>query len=161
LEACQDIERLYQVVPSGVQVPSILYGSAKNASEFVTLYGLCANQSNFYSEASAPAIKRVYLKRSTSTSRNQNQDQDQQHLLTERRTGSLQQKNHAYQRLSGELSGPTQSPPQNQLSHKSPSDRSDYDDDLPPQTLKGQTDGFGLRPLTSVSERTGRDGRAD
>lgn len=46
LEACQDIERLYQVVPSGVQVPSILYGSAKNASEFVTLYGLCAGYSN-------------------------------------------------------------------------------------------------------------------
>lgn len=46
LEACQDIERLYQVVPSGVQVSSKQYGSAKNASEFVTLYGLCAGYSN-------------------------------------------------------------------------------------------------------------------
>jgi len=46
LEACQDIERLYEVVPLGVQVRSTEYGSAKNASEFVTLYGLCAGYSN-------------------------------------------------------------------------------------------------------------------
>lgn len=45
-EACQDIERLYQVVPSGVQVPFQKYGSAENASEFVTLYGLCTGYSN-------------------------------------------------------------------------------------------------------------------
>ena len=46
LEACQDIERLYQVVPSGVQVTFQEYGSAENASEFVTLYGICAGYSN-------------------------------------------------------------------------------------------------------------------
>ena len=42
LEACQDLERLYEVVPSGLQVPAGKYGFADNASEFVTLYGLCA-----------------------------------------------------------------------------------------------------------------------
>lgn len=117
---------------------------------------MSTDQSAFNLEASAPAIKRLYLKRSTPTSRNQNQDQDHQHLLTTTRTGSLQQKNHAYQRLSGELSGPTQSPPQNQQPHLSPSEEPDDDDDLSPETSKGQTDGFGLRPLTGASERTGR-----
>ena len=46
LEACQDLERLYQVTPSGLQVPAAKYGSADNPSEFVTLYGLCAGYSN-------------------------------------------------------------------------------------------------------------------
>lgn len=46
LEACQDLERLYQVIPSGVQVQSGKERSAHNVSEFVTLYGLCAGYSN-------------------------------------------------------------------------------------------------------------------
>lgn len=117
---------------------------------------MSTNRSAVYSEASAPAIKRLYLKRSSPTSRNQNQDQDQQHLLTTTKTGSLLPKNHAYERLSGELSGPTQLPPQNQQARMSPSDEPDDDDDLSPETAKGQTDGFGLRPLTGASERTGR-----
>ncbi|KAL8705899.1 MAG: hypothetical protein Q9225_007999, partial [Loekoesia sp. 1 TL-2023] len=46
LEACQDLERLYQVIPSGLQVQSGKDRSAQNVSEFVTLYGLCAGYSN-------------------------------------------------------------------------------------------------------------------
>lgn len=69
-----------------------------------------------------------------------------------------QQKSHAYQRLSGDLSSPTRLPPQNQQPGMSPSEGHDYDDYCPdPQVSKGQIDGFGLHPLTYLNERTGRD----
>ena len=47
LSDCQDLERLYQVTPSGVLVQSTSYGSVNDSvSDMVTLYGLCLSYSN-------------------------------------------------------------------------------------------------------------------
>lgn len=65
LEACQDLERLYQVIPSGLQVQSGKDRSAHNVSEFVTLYGLCAGYSNIsraFNDDTLPADQTDMLK---------------------------------------------------------------------------------------------------
>ncbi|KAL8721920.1 MAG: hypothetical protein Q9181_007605, partial [Wetmoreana brouardii] len=46
LEACQDVERLYGVIPPGMQVQADNYGLSTRIPDMITLYGICLGYAN-------------------------------------------------------------------------------------------------------------------
>lgn len=46
LDACQDLERLYAVIPPGMQVQADNYGLPTRIPDMITLYGICLGYAN-------------------------------------------------------------------------------------------------------------------